>query len=604
MTAPLLRFALANAALLAVTLVAVFQPWVAPTGEVPAVIARKYLPFALVVSALGTALVGRFLAPERRQAFLARHFAVYAVVPILLFVQSRATEPRQAALGAIYLFAFVCWTAHALEGLWHVVAGLRDRTAAWLLAAVVLVPFLALLPYHRAVMPTASDEPIYLVIMQSVLSDLDLDLRDEFASQGYRDFYPDVLYDHHAIEVGDAEYPIRDLGLPIFGALPFAVAGRTGVLAAMCLVGAALAAQLYQACRDLGIAPRPAFLATAGASLAHPILTYTTQVYPELLAALVFVVAARLLREGRRTTVVRLALASLAVGLLPWLSTRAWLVAVGVGLVIAYAALRPALGIPRSTLALRIAAGAGPFAALVLLLSYLDYLMFGLFMPSAGYYLIRDQQQVLAFTPHVGALGLLFDRVFGLVPRMPLVLIAGIGVVPLLRRTPSALLAALALGWLAYFLYIANIAYWWADGSPPSRYLLAGMPFVVVLLAAGIERIGELGRWRPALTAVTWCLAAYSFFIAFVYAVLPNIGYDLAVEIRRTGSDGQLFPFVGRVLRPDPARLFPSLVHARAEDLALAGIWLAILLAFIALGMKTPGPATRRPPSHAETARS
>ena len=604
MSALLLRFALANAVALAVTLVAVFQPWVAPTGEVPAVIARKYLPFALVVSALATALVARFLPVERRQSFLVRHFAVYAVVPILLFVQSRATEPRQAALGAIYLLAFAFWSAHALEALWHIVAGLRDRTAAWLLAAVLLVPFLALLPYHRAVMPTASDEPVYLVIVQSILSDLDVDLRDDYASEGYRDFYPDLLYDHHAIEVGDAEYPIRDLGLPIFGALPFAVAGRTGVLAAICLVGAALVAQLYQACRDLGIAKRPAFLATAAASLAHPILTYTTQVYPELIAALVFVVSARLLRDGQRTTLGRLALASLCIGLLPWLSTRAWLVAVGLGLVVAYCAIRPALGIPRSALALRLAAGAGPFAVLVLLLSYLDYLMFGLFMPSAGYYLIRDQQQVLAFTPYVGALGLLFDRVFGLVPRMPLVLLAGIGVIPLVRRTRSTLLAALALGWLAYFAYIANIAYWWADGGPPSRYLLAGMPFVVVLLAAGIECIGELGRWRPALTALAWCLAAYSFFIAFVYAVLPNIRYDLALEIRRTGSDGQLFPFVGRVLRPDPARLFPSLVHARAEDLALATVWLAILLAFIWLGMQTPGPQTRRPRHHAESARS
>ena len=220
------RFALANALLVAWTLVAVFQPWVEPTGEVPAAIARKYLPFALVIAALGTALVARYLPEERRRMFLLRHFAVYAVVPVLLFIQSRTVEPPQAVLGAVYLLAFGVWSIHALEGLWHVVANLGDRTAAWLLAAVLLVPFLALLPYNRAVMPTASDEPHYLIIVQSLLTGHDLDLKDDYDSGAYQSFYPDVLPDRHIIEVGTAEFPIRDVGLPFLAALPFAVAGR------------------------------------------------------------------------------------------------------------------------------------------------------------------------------------------------------------------------------------------------------------------------------------------------------------------------------------------------------------------------------------------
>ena len=63
-------------------------------------------------------------------------------------------------------------------------------------------------------------------------------------------------------------------------------------------------------------------------------------------------------------------------------------------------------------------------AVLVLALSYLNYRQFGLFMPSAGYYLIRDQQQVLAFAPQTGALGLFFDQTFGLIGRTPLYLLA------------------------------------------------------------------------------------------------------------------------------------------------------------------------------------
>ena len=237
-------------------------------------------------------------------------------------------------------------------------------------------------------------------------------------------------------------------------------------------------------------------------------------------------------------------------------------------------------------IARRVIAGAGPFAGLVVLLCYVDWRMFGVFIPNAGYYLIRDQQQVLAFTPQVGGLGLLFDQVFGLIPRTPLYLVGALGVVPLLRLARGAELTALALGWLAYFVYIADIAYWWADGSPPSRYLVAGLPFLVVLVAAGVERIFALGRTRPAVEAVAWGLAAYSLFVAYVYAVLPNTRYDLALEIKASGGEGALFEFLGRVLRPDPAILFPSLVRASVLDLVIGAVWLAVVVALVVAGAR------------------
>jgi hypothetical protein len=577
------RFALGNAVFLAWTLAAVYQPSIRLLAGVSPDILRVYLPFALVLAAVGTALVAKALPVERRTDFLARHFAVYLVVPFLLIAAAPSPDPL-TLLGAAYLLAIGAWTVHALEGLWQVVANLADRAAALHIAAVVLVPFLALLPYEAAVALLASDEPVYLVMTQSLVVDRDVDLRNQYDSGAYHAFHAPVLEDRHIIQVGEAQYPIRDLALPLLSTMPFAIAGRVGVLVLMCLVGAALAAQLYLACRDLGIAQRPALLAVAGASLTHPILTYTTQIYPELLAALAFVSAARLLRRGRATSLVSLAGASACVGALPWLSTRAWLIAVGVALVIAYCALRPALRTTPVDFARRVLAAVGPFAGLVLVLSYANWRMFQHFMPGAGYYLISDQQQVVVFAPHIGALGLLFDRVFGLLPHAPLYLVAALGLVPLLRRVRSAELAALALGWLAYFIFIADIAYWWADGSPPSRYLLAAIPFLVVLLAVGIDRLVTLRIARPIAVAVVWALTAYSLFIAFIYAVLPHLRYELANDIRATGSEGALFEFVGRIVRPDLGMLFPSLVHAGATDLVLGSVWLALVVAIALLG--------------------
>src|SRR6185436_16046534 len=233
--------------------------------------------------------------------------------------------------------------------------------------------------------------------------------------------------------------------------------------------------------------------------------------------------------------------------------------------VIAYCALRPVAPSSLAQRAVRVLAAALPFFALLGALAFVNWQLFGKFMPGAAYYLVSDQQQVLTFAPQVGTLGLLFDRTFGLIPRAPIYLLAALGVVPLWRRGASVPLVALLLGWLAAFIFIASIAYWWADGAPPSRYILAGLPFFAVLLAGGLERLESLRAvaWRAvAWRALAAGLAAFSLFIAYVYAVLPNIGYDLAVDIRLTERDGQLFEFVGRLVRPDPAAAFPSIVRA------------------------------------------
>jgi hypothetical protein len=83
-------------------------------------------------------------------------------------------------------------------------------------------------------------------------------------------------------------------------------------------------------------------------------------------------------------------------------------------------------------------------------------------------------------------------------------------------------------------------------------------------------------------------------FIAYVYAVLPHIAYDLAVDIRLSERDGQLFEFVGRLVRPDPADLFPSIVRANPFDFVLGVMWLALVLAIVMGGRSTRAQSRRK----------
>ena len=112
---------------------------------------------------------------------------------------------------------------------------LPDRRAALTRAAVLLVPYLALCRITVGI-PTGVGRAALPDHMQSLVFDRDLDLTNNYASQAYREFYPDQLTDIHAIQVGAVAVPIRDLGLPLIGSIPFALGGRAGVLALMALV--------------------------------------------------------------------------------------------------------------------------------------------------------------------------------------------------------------------------------------------------------------------------------------------------------------------------------------------------------------------------------
>src|SRR5207244_10083146 len=185
----------------------------------------------------------------------------------------------------------------------------------------------------------------------------------------------------------------------------------------------------------------------------------------------------------------------------------------------------------------------------------------------------------------------------GLIPRAAVYLLAFVGVAALWRRARqrhAPEVAALALPCALSFLYIASIAYWYADGSPASRYLLATMPFLVAAVAGGIETILAVPRWRDLLVGLAGALGAWSFLVTFVMAVLPELRYDYAPDIR-AGALARLWLFLGRIIRPDPESFFPVMLRLDAEGIALALVWMALAAAPVAVGALLPSP-TLPPP--------
>jgi hypothetical protein len=165
------------------------------------------------------------------------------------------------------------------------------------------------------------DEPHYLLAAESLASDGDVDVADEYAGRAYDDFHDGELRPRGQPNDGRLNEPYG-VGFPLLILPAYAVAGATGVellLAALAALALALAYRLA-----LRAAPDPwALGAAATAGLSAPLLAYGTAVYPESSAAAALAGAALMAlrldeRPGWRPAFGCFAL----LGALPWLGVR------------------------------------------------------------------------------------------------------------------------------------------------------------------------------------------------------------------------------------------------------------------------------------------
>jgi hypothetical protein len=355
------------------------------------------------------------------------------------------------------------------------------------------------------------DEPHYLLTAESIVSDRDLDLRDEYASRAYRDWYPYVLSRHGRLTNRQANEP-HGLGFPLLIAPAYAIGGPLAVQ----LLMAAIAALAFTLAAALArhIAPDPwASVAALACGLSPPALAHGTTVTPEFTAGALLAAAALLaLRLRERPRIRWVTGAAIMLGALPWLSLS---FAVP-GLVIALSMLRWLRRRSRS------------FAMLVvvevLLFSAVMYVtvndqLYGGFVPAAadvGGHGLGDLtvSDYVDRVPRLVALWL--DRSYGALRWAPLIALAFYALWLLWRSRRDHLARVLpdrhdveatatlcALVCAAQVLVAAFIAPTMFGFFFPGRYLVAALPMAVPLVAWGLRTAPRVGGVLVALTAVT-----------------------------------------------------------------------------------------------------
>jgi hypothetical protein len=436
-----------------------------------------------------------------------------------------------------------------------------SAAALFLLLSTVYCFSVSLRATHSA--SITGDEPFYLLTTQSLIDDGNLDLTAQYERRSYESFFdhPGGLW-QQSVETSDGLLlSPHEPGLSVLLIPGFALDGLPGAQVQLLLVSALTFSLAFVLTSFETGMLRLSWLVTAAVGLGATAFVYSTEIYPEMPAALCLVASLLLLRQRSADILT-------ALGLLLLLSALLW------------------LGMKYAPLGLLVA------GAFLLTAGTRERLVFaGLGLASAAFYVwfhyavFEDLTAYSVNTVYEGAnagsvlqdhvafqdrfyrlWGLFIDQRFGSGRWAPLLLLA-IPALPLLLgqgrtgRLVFGLIGAQVL--VATFLAITMMGWWF-----PGRTLIAVLPLFPLALTLLVASLPAWGRWVAAALAAT----SAAFTAALVHAVSEQ-GIRLAVD----PFDMRWAPF--RL----SAHLFPNYQQWTAETVALTVAWVTLLTTATAL---------------------
>jgi len=296
-------------------------------------------------------------------------------------------------------------------------------------------------------------------------------------------------------------------------------------------LAAALVAAVFLLARDAGAGAGAAAVVAGLTAVFPPFLFYSYQFYPEMLGALVLALALRaiLLTPWDRERVWRVAWLGLLLASMPWLHQKflpVWIVLVAMAVVRAVDALVPL----RTLLALLV-----PQAVSAYLFALYNYAITGSVRPDA-LYLAWGPPGVSSARWGQGLLGLGLDARYGLLPYVPVYLLAAGGLLlpgPFPRKLRWG-----AVPVAVYYLTVAAADNWSGAVCNLGRYIMPVLPWAAALLSLVLA----VARSRRAVLALFFLLAGLSAIVAAALWNDPHAANDCALLLARGAiADGNVY---------------------------------------------------------------
>ncbi len=396
------------------------------------------------------------------------------------------------------------------------------------------------------------DEPHYLLIAESLISDLDLDHSDEYEQQIYKQWDIDLL-PPHVYWIAERLVPVHHIGLPLLLSIPYALLGVSGARLLLIVISALVACNMYLFARSITGRSASALIGTIIASTTLPLLTICNQIYPDVVATLITIYTLRI-AYLKKASNMQLIMAIAGLCFLPWLHVK--YLAHALILFINMIFLQPRRLIAGGLFVPMFAASLGA------MLLYFKRIYFN-WLPSAQYGTIPLEVKNLAR----GLLGNFFDQEGGLFILSPIYVLSVIGMVHLIRKLrlkaiPVLLTIALVL------LVMCSYGMWWGGWTPPNRFIMPIIPLFAVMLCLALDAIKILSfrLW------IFW-LSLCSYIV-----VLTLLRYPAATWINGFGHGNTYLRWISTAA--DMTRYLPSYTiweQTRATYVITAVIALAVI---------------------------
>jgi hypothetical protein len=491
------------------------------------------------------------------------------VLPLLV-LRGRTLAAYYAVDAATWLFAWLLWrslppfdpylafvTVAVGKGATlslFLACGRKVRWSANRAALMAAIVYALMIPAMLRT-PIDGDEPFYLLQTDSMASDFDLDLANQYraragASWGREDLGPQFGDPRGE---GGEEYSRHEPFLAVLLLPGYLLGGLHGAIATIALFGVLLVRSTLRWMEDEGVSDDSARAVFPLFALAPPVLFYATRIWPEVPAAFFFVEALRGLRAHRARRWLP------ALFGLVMLKLRFVLVALGLALT----------GLPaaKGWWARRHAAGHGQkvtvyatAAAIIVILPLLVVAMI-----SGSVTNVHTWGELVPMNPMrylVGLGGLLVDGMSGIAFQAPFYLF-GLFAVTRWKATPNGFRTGL-LASLLYLFYLLPRGEWFGGWAPPLRYVVFLMP----VLALGIAAVwNEIPRAAIAVVAL-WTTGL----------VIHGLTYPWRLFHEFTGENA-VGEWLSRLHHSDFSRLFPSFIRVNEAAWWGLGVLLVLLAA-------------------------
>jgi hypothetical protein len=530
--------------------------------------------------------------------FLQYFFFLSDIDPVLMAI---------SGLGSIYLLAV--FLARLKRGQPRAPIPTK-RLARRLFFVTLLAYILYLSGLVFPAQPFSGDEPHYLLITKSLVSDGDINLYNNYQNKDYLKFYPGEL-DAHAYPGKKGErflYSKHFPGLPVLLAPSFFlgeklvksvfrlnedVAKERAILIffsrlTLCFLAAFLSAAFFLFASELTRKRNAALLAWFIFSFTAPVLFYSHLIYPEIPVALILLLVAYHVIQKKNLSASSLFGAGVGIGLLPWFGIKYIILAVAIFCIVTFLFLRSPGKNLKKVLALAspLVISAGLF--ILTLLS-----MYGALSPQTIYKGTVEAQNfplsrlivadLMNFFRRL--LGYFFDQRVGIFVFSPAYILLLPGLFFLAKRSKKE--ASLLIGLFSVFYIFCSLNYYWGGYVPPARPLLPVLWIPALLMAGGFA----LTQNKISLV-IRNSLLTLSFLVTFISLRNPRLLYheslsNLSLDSPREVFSNLLTRFSNVLIDWRP--LVPSLSNRFPEQLNWAPLvlWIPMIIGIALLFLRS-----------------